>query len=255
MKLKTLIVDDEFNAASNLQMLVEAYCPELDVVALAHSANEARQVLDSQDINVLFLDIKMPGEDGFTFLHSLSERTFSVVFTTAHNEFALKAFRADAIDYLEKPISVDDLKNAVSKIKRLHEGGSNNISENAALQAFIKNATLTSPENEKTSVPTRDGYVVLKNKDILRLEASDSYTNIYLSDGRRIMSSKNIKVYENNLNKDVFFRTHKSHIINTMYHLEAFSRADGNFAILSDKSSVPVSRRKLPDFLERIASF
>jgi len=254
MKLRALIIDDEFNAASNLQMMVEEFCPEIQVIGIAHSANEAREKLKEHDVEVVFLDIKMPGEDGFSFLKSLPDREFSVVFTTAHNEFALKAFRADAIDYLEKPISVEDLQKSVEKLVRLHEGGTTNISESDALRDFLKDLNL-SPENEKTSVPTRDGYEVLKNKDILRLEASDSYTNIYLADGRRIMSSKNIKVYENNLNKNVFFRTHKSHIINTMYHLNAFSRADGNFAILSDKSSVPVSRRKLPEFLEHIASF
>lgn len=254
MKLRALIVDDEFNASSNLHMMIEDFCPELIVLGTANSAAEARQFLENHEVDVVFLDIKMPREDGFTFLQSLPERSFSVVFTTAHNEFALKAFRADAIDYLEKPISVEDLQKAVKKIVRLHEGGTNNMSESEALREFLKDLTLF-PENEKTSIPTRDGYVVIRNKDILRLEASDSYTNIYLADGRRFMSSKNIKVYENNLNKKMFFRTHKSHIINTMYHLNAFSRTDGNFAILSDKTSVPVSRRKLPEFLERIASF
>lgn len=254
MKLTALIVDDEFNAASNLQMMIEEFCPELEVKSTAHSADEAREFLSEQDVDVVFLDIKMPREDGFTFLQSLPERSFSVVFTTAHNEFALKAFRADAIDYIEKPISLEDLQKATQKLIRLHEKGATNMSESEALRAFIKDLSLF-PENEKTSIPTRDGYVVIRNKDIIRLEASDSYTNIYLSDGRRFMSSKNIKVYENNLNKQMFFRTHKSHIINTMYHLSAFTRTDGNFAILSDKSTVPVSRRKLPEFLERIASF
>lgn len=253
MKLRALIVDDEFNASSNLQMMIEEFCPELDVLATAASAEEARNFLADKEVDVVFLDIKMPQEDGFSFLKSLPERSFSVVFTTAHNEFALKAFREDAIDYLEKPINVDDLQKAVAKLQRTHQKGITNISESEALRDWFKDVNLF-PENEKTAVPTRDGYVVLRSKDIVRLEASDSYTNIYLVDGKRYMSSKNIKVYEDKLNKKVFFRTHKSHIINTMFHLEAFTRTDGNFAILSDKSSVPVSRRKLPEFLERIAT-
>lgn len=254
MKLKALIVDDEFNACSNLQMIIEEFCPELEVVGTAQSASEARDFLNDQEVDVVFLDIKMPQEDGFSFLKSIPERSFSVVFTTAHNEFALKAFRADAIDYLEKPISVEDLQKSVQKLVKLHQKGSTNLAEMESLREFLKDLSLF-PENEKTSIPTRDGYVVIRNKDILRLEACDSYTNIYLADGKRYMSSKNIKVYENNLNSEVFFRTHKSHIINTMYHLSAFSRTDGNFAILSDKTTVPVSRRKLPDFLKRIAGF
>lgn len=254
MKLQALIIDDEFNASSNLQMMIEEYCPQLDVIGTADSAENGRQQLKKHDVDVVFLDIKMPQEDGFSFLNSLEDRSFSVVFTTAHNEFALKAFRADAIDYLEKPISVEDLQKAVQKVSRLHATGKTNMTEGEALREFLKGLSLF-PENEKTSIPTRDGYVVIRNKDIVRLEACDSYTNIYLKDGKRYMSSKNIKVYEDNLNKEMFFRTHKSHIVNTMYHLEAFSRTDGNFAILSDQSSVPVSRRKLQLFLDRIATF
>lgn len=254
MKLNALIVDDEVNAGSNLEMMLEEFCPELIVKGIANSADDARKQLSNNDIDVVFLDIKMPQEDGFTFLSSLPEREFSVVFTTAHNEFALKAFQADAVDYLEKPINVEDLQNAVKKINQLHSKGSNNQATNNAISALL-NAGTFSVDNEKISIPTRDGYVLIRNRDIIRLEASDSYTNIFLEDGRRYMSSKNIKVYEDKLNKKVFFRTHKSHIINTLFHLEAFSRTDGNFAILSDKSSVPVSRRKLPEFLDRIASF
>ncbi len=254
MKLRALIVDDEFNAASNLQMMIEEFCPEITVSGTANSAEEARSFLEEQQVDVVFLDIKMPREDGFSFLQSLPNRTFSVVFTTAHNEFALKAFRADAIDYLEKPISVEDLQKTTQKLLKLHATGATNLDKEQSLQNMLKDFSLF-PDSEKTSIPTRDGYVIIKNKDIIRLEASDSYTNIYLADGRRFMSSKNIKVYEHNLNKQMFFRTHKSHIINTMHHLNAFSRTDGNFAILSDNTSVPVSRRKLPEFLEHIASF
>lgn len=254
MKLNALIVDDEVNAGSNLQMLVEEFCPELIVKGIANSADEARERLSNNDIDVVFLDIKMPQEDGFTFLSTLPDREFSVVFTTAHNEFALKAFQADAVDYLEKPICVEDLQSAAKKLSQLHDRGNNNQADTNAINALL-NAGTFSVDNEKISVPTRDGYVLIRNKDIVRLEASDSYTYIFLEDGRRFMSSKNIKVYEDKLNKKVFYRTHKSHIINTMFHLEAFSRTDGNFAILSDKSTVPVSRRKLPEFLERIASF
>lgn len=253
MKLRALIVDDEFNASSNLEMLVKEFCPEVSVVGTANSAGTARDILNEEEIDVLFLDIKMPGEDGFALLRSLPDRDFSVVFTTAHNEFALKAFKEDAIDYLEKPISVEELQRAVKKLLRLHQAGSNNASENQDLKELI--SSLAGPGlQHKTAIPTRDGYEIVDNKDIVRLEACDSYTNIYLSNGRRYMSSKNIKVYEDSLSKQIFFRIHKSHIINTRDHLKAFSRADGNFAILSDSSSVPVSRRKLPEFLGRISS-
>lgn len=254
MKLRAIIVDDEINASSNLQMMIEEYCPDVEVAGIANSAQQARLLLEEQNPEVVFLDIKMPKEDGFAFLKSISERDFSVVFTTAHNEFALKAFKADAVDYLEKPISIDDLQHAVSKLHKLHQAGSNNVSENNALKEFFR-AAMHYPENEKTAIPTRDGLAIVNNKDILRLEACDSYTRIFMVDGKKYMSSKNIKVYEDNLSKHVFFRTHKSHIINTMYHLKAFSRNDGNVAVLTDDTCVPISRRKLPEFLDRVSSF
>jgi two-component system, LytTR family, response regulator len=254
MKLKAIIVDDEINASSNLQMMLEEYCPEVEVIGIANSAQEARQLLDEETPDVVFLDIKMPKEDGFTFLSSIEVRDFSVVFTTAHNEFALKAFKADAVDYLEKPISIDDLQRAVNKLIKIHKAGQTNVSQSSALQEFFKTAVYY-PENEKTAIPTRDGLAIVSNKDILRLEACDSYTKIFMIDGRKFMSSKNIKVYEDNLNSQIFFRTHKSHIINAMYHLKAFSRNDGNVAVLTDDTCVPISRRKLPEFLDRVSSF
>ncbi|TVR36880.1 MAG: DNA-binding response regulator [Cryomorphaceae bacterium] len=254
MKLRAMIVDDEFNASSNLQMMLQDFCPEVEVTAICNSAAEAREALEEHDVDVVFLDIKMPGEDGFSMLSSLPSHDFSVVFTTAHNEFALKAFRAGAIDYLEKPISVDDLQQAVAKVMRMHQAGTTNTSDYPSLEEMFKH--ISAQRNpEKMAIPTRDGYLIVDNKEIVRLEACDSYTNIYLSNGKRYMSSKNIKVYEDMLSKRDFFRTHKSHIINARHHLKEFSRADGNFAILSDASTVPVSRRKLPEFLGHIASF
>jgi len=254
MKLKAIIVDDEINASSNLQMMLEEYCPEVEVIGIANSAQEARKLLEEETPDVVFLDIKMPKEDGFAFLSSIEVRDFSVVFTTAHNEFALKAFKADAVDYLEKPISIDDLQRAVNKLIKIHNAGQTNVSQSSALQEFFK-AAVYYPENEKTAIPTRDGLAIVSNKDILRLEACDSYTKIFMIDGRKFMSSKNIKVYEDNLNGQIFFRTHKSHIINAMYHLKAFSRNDGNVAVLTDDTCVPISRRKLPEFLDRVSSF
>jgi two-component system LytT family response regulator len=253
MKLKALIVDDEINACHNLQIIIEDNCPDVEVIAIANSANQARELLEDHNPDVIFLDIKMPMEDGFTFLNSLEERDFSVIFTTAHNEFALKAFKADAVDYLEKPISIDDLQRAVAKLLKIHRAGETNISQSSALTEFFKSAAYF-PDNEKTAIPTKDGLAIVNNKDILRLEACDSYTKIFLMDGRKFMSSKNIKVYEDNLNSQIFFRTHKSHIINAMYHLKAFSRKDGNVAVLTDDTCVPISRRKLPEFLGRVSS-
>lgn len=252
MKLKAIVIDDEFNARSNLKLLLDEFCPEVEVVALAESAEEARQKINEINPDVLFLDIAMPNEDGFSLLKSIPEQDFSVVFTTAYNEFALKAFKANAIDYIEKPISIEDLQNATQKLVKIH--GSNEQRNSKELTEFIEEV-LEPKALDRISVPTRDGYIILKNEDILHLEASDNYTMIYLENGKRHLSSKNIKIYEENLDQSTFYRIHKSHIINVKDHLKEFSRSEGNVAVLSTGKLVPVSRRKLTDFLNFINTF
>lgn len=239
MKLKSIVVDDEFYCRNNLKMILDDFCPEVEVVGMADSADQARNLIKQYSPDLIFLDIKMPIEDGFTFLDSMPTRNFSVVFTTAHNEYAFKAFKADAIDYIEKPINIDELKSAVTKVMRIH-----------GTQIDVKSDSIK--ENDRISFATRDGFITVKYDEIIHLEASDNYTMIYMTDNRKHLTCKNIKVYEESLDPHVFFRAHKSHIINVSSHLKGFTRNDGNIAILSNGKQIPVARRKLAEFLERI---
>lgn len=252
MKLKALVIDDEFNARNNLKLIIDEFCKEIYVVDVAESAEDARNKIKKHNPQVLFLDIAMPNEDGFELLKSLPNHNLTVVFTTAYNEFALKAFKANAIDYLEKPISIEELQNSVKKILKIH--GTQEQRTSKEINQFIDN--VIEPKSiDRISIPTRNGYIILKNQEILHLEASDNYTIIYLENGKRLVSSKNVKIYEQNLEPTVFYRIHKSHIINVKHHLKEFSRADGNMVILSNGKKVPVSRRKLTDFLNHISAF
>jgi two-component system LytT family response regulator len=254
MKLKALIIDDELHARDNLYMLLQNYCSDVLVLGKMASAEDARRFLKKSEVDVVFLDIKMPGEDGFEFLNSLATRDFAVVFTTAYNEFALKAFKANAVDYLEKPIDIEDLINAVDKIKKLKTGDKPlHINEN--MIDLLKSVVNKQIDYEKTSIPTKDGLIIVNNKDIAYLEASESYTTIYLENGKKYLSSKNIKIFEENLNPNVFFRTHKSYIINYMHHLKEFNRSLGNVVVMSTGAQIPVSRRKITDFLSKINTF
>jgi len=251
MKIKALIVDDEFNCRNNLELLINDFCEGVEVVGQAESAAEARKLIKELNPDLVFLDIAMPEEDGFSLLRSIDKRDFAVIFTTAHNEYALKAFKENAIDYLEKPINIDDLVNSIEKAKHLVESPGE---QDEALNEIIQKA-LRMNDSAKISIPTRDGYVIVDEKEIVHLEASDNYTMIFLTSGRKHLSSKNIKVYEENLDHDRFFRTHKSHIINMKEHLKEFSRSNGNVALLTDGKAVPISRRKLSDFIGRINTF
>jgi two-component system LytT family response regulator len=237
-KLKSIVVDDEYFCRNNLKMILDDFCPEVEVVGMADSADQARTLIKQYNPDLVFLDIKMPKEDGFSFLDSMPTRNFSVVFTTAHNEYAFKAFKADAIDYIEKPINIEDLKSAVNKVIRIQKSPETKSD-------LIR-------ENDRISFATRDGFITVKYDEIIHLEASDNYTMIYMTGNRKHLSCKNIKVYEESLDPHVFFRAHKSHIINVSNHLKGFSRNEGNIAILSNEKHIPVARRKLAEFLERI---
>ncbi len=250
MSLRVLIVDDEADARENLQLILSEYCPEVEVVGQAGSAPEARTRIEQLQPNALFLDIKMPGEDGFSLLASIAELDLPVVFTTAYDEFALKAFKQNALDYLEKPIDHEELERAVRKLERATNllGGT----QPSAIAALMKDPA--SPLSTRLAVPGRDGLILLKHDDILYLEANDSYTTIHLKDGKRSVSSKHIRVFEHNLDPKTFFRVHKTFIIN-LAHLKGFNRTEGNMAQLDNGVMIPVSRRRLPDFLGLINTF
>ncbi len=250
-KLSALIVDDEEFARENLKMLLEEYCPDVSVIGAAGSAELARSMVEEFNPDVVFLDIMMPGEDGFAFLESMNERKFQVVFTTAFREHALRAIKESAVDYLEKPIDIEELQKAIAKAKEGAQLKSSNKVTDERLTKVLQDIVLTNSV-EKTVVPTKDGLAIVKNTDIIRLEAMENYTMIYLSGGKKYMSSRSIKAFEDKLDVNMFFRVHKSHIINIAHHLKEFLRNEGLIAVMSDGTQVPVARRKLQEFLDKI---
>lgn len=252
MSIKTIIIDDEQNARENLNLILKDNCPDVEVVALAESADEARKLIKKHQPDLLFLDINMPSEDGFELLSSIEQKNFSVIFITAHNQYALKALKAGAIDYLEKPIDIEDLQHAVEKVK-------NSSSTIEQVDFTLIKSLLDNYQNDGKSdtiaIPTLSGYEIIRTEDIIHLEADESYTKLFLTNGKKCLSSMTIARYEKVLDKNTFFRIHKSHIINTRYHLKEFNRHEGNLAIMDDGTSIPVARRKLTGFVNAIKTF
>ena len=242
MKLDVLIVDDEENARENLQILVREYCPELNIIGLAGSVSQAKIMINEYSPKLVFLDISMPQGDGFSLLNDFDERDFLVIFITAHSEHAFKAFKADAIDFIQKPIDIEELQNAVKKA----------IKYSTVSVLEKKEAVSSKDEQEKISIPTRNGYIFIENKDIIYLQACENYTEIFLANGKRVISSKTIKRYEEKMNSHIFSRIHKSYIINKHNHLKELSRQNGNFAVMSNGESIPIARRRLSQFLKKI---
>lgn len=244
MKLNTVIIDDEPNARENLQILIEQYCPDLNVVGMAANIKQGKILINEFEPDLVFLDIAMPGGDGFELLKEFDDRDFSVIFITAHSEFALKAFKADAIDYLQKPIDIEELQKAQDKaMKFSYADNLTQKSEKVTMEDEI----------EKISIPTRSGYIFIENKDILYFKADENYTELFLVNGTKILSSKTIKRYEEKVNPHIFYRVHKSFIINKHNHLKELSRQMGNFAVMSNGDNIPIARRRLSDFMKHIA--
>jgi two-component system LytT family response regulator len=250
-KLTALIIDDEEFARENLAMLIEDFCTDVIVVGKASGAKMAREMVEEFNPDIVFLDIMMPGEDGFSFLESLPERRFQVIFTTAFREHALRAIKESAIDYLEKPIDIEELQKAIAKAGENVAAKKTNRVSDDRLTKILQDIALTNTV-EKTVIPTKDGLAIVKNTEIIHLEAMENYTMIYCAGGKKYMSSRSIKAFEDRLDPNMFFRVHKSHIINLAHHLKEFLRNEGLIAVLSDGSQIPVARRKLQEFLDKI---
>lgn len=237
--LTAIIVDDEFHGRENLKQIIETYCPEIEILGLANSVVRAKELVSQVNPDVVFLDINMPVLDGFDFLEEYDERSFMVVFVSAHEEFGINAVKAGAVDYILKPISIKELKQTVKKLLSLQ-------------QKAIRVETAQQPD--KLVIPSTHGFKVLVIDDIIRLEADGCYTTITTNDGKNIIVSRTLKDFEDTLSKDKFFRTHKSHLVNLKY-IKDYSNLSGNFVTMTDGSKVEISRRKAHDFVQKVKSF
>ncbi len=234
-KLTAIIVDDELHGRENLKKICETYCPEINILAIADSVVNAKELVSIHKPDVVFLDISMPVLDGFDFLDEFDERNFMVVFVSAHEEFGIKAVKAGAVDYLLKPINIKELKQTVKKLLEL-------INKKVEVES--------SAESGKLMLPASHGFEVLLTDNIIRLEAQGCYTKIVIDGGKDKTVSRTLKDFEETLPKDLFFRTHKSHIINLKF-IKGYSKFGGYNAIMMDNSKVEISRRKVSEFLQR----
>lgn len=238
--MKACIVDDEKKGRDSLQHLLEENCKDVQVVGNAESVDSAYQLINKLQPDLVFLDVEMPQGSGFELLKRFEKVNFKTIFVTAHNHYAIKAIKFAAIDYLLKPVDVDELVAAVENAKR--SSGQLHLQYTGLFENLESNRT------GKLAVPVKDGVAFVHPKDIIRLQADGSYTHIFTA-GTKYTASRNIKEYEDILHELRFFRAHNSHLIN-LEHVRHFSRVDGYFAIMSDGSSVEVARRKKDLFLQ-----
>ncbi len=250
--LKALLVDDEINNLQNLSFLLENDCEGIEVVAKVQSATQARDYLSQQSVDVIFLDISMPVENGFQFLESIANRSFQIIFVTAYNEFALQAIKASALDYLLKPVNIDELKIAVEKLKQTHSNSSvqntNQELINNLLQSVNKNIA-----PKKIALPQLGGIQFIEVDEIVSLQADSNYTIIHMNNMQKRVITKTLKEFEELLDPIQFARIHKSYIVNLKY-IKEYSTTDGGIVKMTDGNQWSISRRQLDSFLVKMKS-
>jgi len=210
---------------------------------------EGIDIIEKQKPDVVFLDIQMPDGSGFKLLESINEINFDVIFTTAYDQFAIKAIKFSALDYLLKPIFPEDLIKAVKKAEVKKEGQDSR--EN--IDVLLENIKMPLSESPKIVLSTSDKINVVKVKDIVRCESDNYYTFFHFKNGERLLKSKTLKENEELLKDHNFIRPHKSHLVNVLF-IESYLKQDGGYIILTDGSKIPVSRRKKEKIIEIISN-
>ncbi len=254
MPINAIIVDDEEYSRKSLFFLIDGYCPDVKVKGIARSVAEARTILKSDTIDLVFLDIAMPVEDGFSLLPDLQRNITSVIFTTAYNQYAIKAIRASALDYLLKPIDFKELQRSIEKAAEWKAI----ISEYDIPEETHETVFTTLHENlneikkiKKLNLPHSNGFHVLNISNILYIQADSNYSIFQLEKGEKIVVSKHLKEYESILDDCGFCRIHKSTMIN-LAHLISYSNKNGLVVKMTDNSEHAVSRRRSPEFMETV---
>ncbi len=248
-QIPTLIIDDELHARENLKDLIAKFCPKLQVVGTAQGKNDGLDKIEHLKPKVVFLDIMMPsGSEGFDLLEAIPERNFFVVFVTAFKDFAIKAFQANAINYLLKPVNIDELITAVNHVCSLvQQPGQYNYDK------ILSNLSDSLQRNQINRFTIRHsrGMKIVDDMDIVSISADGNCCKLQFIDGSGYLDTRTLKVYEEFLDPNKFFRLHKSHLINLKY-LSGYSTENGHFVIMRSGSELPISRSRLRLFINRL---
>ncbi|MDO5968397.1 LytTR family DNA-binding domain-containing protein [Flavivirga aquimarina] len=248
MIIKSIIIDDEVHNLENLKRLLEKNCPNVEVVAMASSAEEGLELIINQVPDLVFLDIEMPNKNGFEMLESIGNVNFEIIFVTAYNQYVLQAIKSCALDYLMKPISISELKEAVLRVSQVvtHKR------ENQKLKVLVDNLkSINQPK--KIALPTTEELHFVSIDEIVRCKGENNYTMFFLTNGTSILVSRTLKEWDDLLSSHQFIRTHQSHLINSI-HVKSYVKKDGGYILMNDGSMVSVSKHKKEQALSKLAS-
>ncbi len=236
--ITTVLVDDEEKSLKNLSILLADHCPDVTVVGTASNALEAVKLILDHKPNLVLLDVQMPGYSGFDVLENIKNSPSIIVFTTAHKDYAINALRKGAFDYLLKPLDVEELKLCVERVR-------DKIAKSEAMPGQITGS------RNIIELSVKDGIIFVKPEQIIRLEASGSYTTFFLENNVKHLVSKSMKEYEVFLDPGIFFRCHNSHIVN-LKKVVKFLHNNGYYAELNNGAIIEIARRNKELFLEKL---
>ncbi len=247
--LKAIIIDDEPYCCEILAAMIHSDCPEVEIVNIASNGVDALKAIKLYSPDVVFLDVEMPKMNGFEMLEQLPVINFHLIFTTSYDQYALKAIRFSAIDYLLKPIDREELKRAVEKVKDRFQ-----IPVPQQLELLLQKFKQPSNPVNKIALPTMEGLQMIPIETIISCESDDNYTNIKLKTGKRLLVTRSLKDIEESLEQHSFIRVHRSYLVN-LNEIEKYIKGEGGYLVMSDGNSIDVARNKKEVLLKKLLPY
>lgn len=245
--LKAVLIDDEKNALEVLEWQIKTFCPQLKVVALCNNADDGIAAIKSHAPGIVFLDIEMPVKNGFEVLGAFSSPNFDVIFTTAYDQFAIKAFKFAAFDYLLKPVDAEDLKASVSRY--LDKTG---FFVKEQFEMLLSQYVQPKHVYNRIALQTADGLMMVNNDEVIRCQSISNYTKIFLTNNRQLVIAKTLKEAEEMLAAHCFYRIHHSHLVN-INHVLRFVKTDGGHITMTDGAQLAVARNRKDGFIAQFS--
>lgn len=247
--IRAVIIDDEISAIEMLRWLIQTYCPSVQIVAECNSGNAGVDAVRNLHPDLLFLDIEMPEMNGFEVLEQIKSPEVQVVFTTAFDQFAVKAFRYAALNYLLKPIDPDDLIETINRFE-----SKRSVISSEQVRVLMEHINPATKAPERIALSSGDGLVFVKTADITYCHADSNYTHVMLSDGRKITVARTLKELDDTLSGGDFARVHNSYLVN-MAHIQKYVKGDGGYIVMPDKAQITISRSKREEFFQLFSKF
>ncbi len=244
--MKAIIIDDELNSRQALSKMIKEFCQGVEIVAEAENFEQGLDAINTHAPEIVFLDLEMPDSNGLELFSRLKNIDFDVIITTGHQEYAVKAFKTAALDYLLKPVDLEELENAVDRVFEKRKVNRSSKSFDVFIQNWKNNT------DQQIALASAEGLTFLKVKDIIYCKGDGAYTYFFINDGHKITVSKNLKEFEDLLGDKGFYRIHKSFLIN-LSHMKKYIRGEGGSVVMSNGDSVSVSKRRKESFLTQLS--